>query len=94
MPWIHIRYRVTDYNTWKQVYDQTAALKRGQGWKRYRIFQVAGDRNDLLVMEEFASLEQARTFLQSDDLKNAIRQAGVLGTPEILLLEGLEEGLP
>ncbi len=94
MPWTHIRHRVQDYNTWKDVYDGLSELKMRYGWKRYRIFQVAGDRNDLIVMDEFASVEQARSFLESKDLRNAFQLAGVTGTPEMLLLQGLEEGIP
>jgi hypothetical protein len=64
------------------------------GWKRYRLFQVSGDRNDLLVMEEFDSVEQALTFLESKDLRDAMQVAGVVDPPETLLLVGLEEGRP
>ena len=94
MPWTHVRHRVEDYNTWKEVFDGLSELKMRYGWKRYRIFQVAGDRNDLLVMDEFESLEQARSFLESKDLKNALRLGGVVGAPEMSLLQGLEEGRP
>ncbi|MDQ3705401.1 MAG: cyclase [Chloroflexota bacterium] len=94
MPWTHVRHRVEDYNTWKEVYDGLSELKMRYGWKRYRIFQVAGDRNDLLVMDEFESVEQARSFLESKDLKNALRLGGVVGAPETALLQGLEEGRP
>lgn len=94
MPWIHVRHKVADYNKWKEVFDSLSELKTRYGWRRYRIFQVAGDRNDLLVMEEFASLDQARSFLESKDLKNAMQLAGVTGTPEATLLQGLEEGTP
>ena len=92
MAWIHIRHRVENYNRWKEVYDMTAEFKREYGWKRYRLFRVGGDPNDLLVMEEFERPEEAQRFLQSEDLKKAMSQAGVVGAPEVLLLQGLEEG--
>ena len=53
---------------------------------------VDGNRNDLLVMEEFESLEQAQSFMQSDDLRNAMHHAGVVGRPDVLMVEGVEEG--
>lgn len=92
MAWTHVRHRVGDYNRWKEVFDGLSELKLRYGCKRYRIFQVAGDRNDLLVMEEFDNAEQARSFLESKDLSNAMQVAGVVGTPEMSLLLGLEEG--
>ncbi len=94
MAWIHVRHRVEDYNRWKEVYDGLSELKLRYGWERYRVFQVAGDRNDLLVMDEFDTVEQARSFLDSKDFRNAMQLAGVVGTPEVSLLLGLEEGRP
>jgi hypothetical protein len=92
MPWIHIHHQVQDFNKWKEIYDQTAQYKRSQGWKRYRIYQVAGQRTDLIVMEQFNTLEQARAFATSDYLREAMEREGVVGAPEILLVDGLEEG--
>jgi hypothetical protein len=93
MAWIHIRHRVADYNKWKEVFDEEAELKREYGWKRYRLFFVDGDRNDILVMEEFERLEEAQRFVQSKDLRNAMDLGGVVGEPDIWFLQGLEEGL-
>lgn len=93
MPWIHVRHSVEDFNKWKEVYDTSAGFKNQFGWKRYRVYAVGGNRNDLLVMEEFNTLEDAQRFVQSKEFKNALDLAGVIGQPEILYLQGLEEGL-
>jgi quinol monooxygenase YgiN len=92
MAWLHMHHRVQDFNKWKEAFDKTAEYKRHQGWKQYRIYQVAGDRNDLVVMEQFTSLEQTRNYAQSDFLRDYLKVAGVLAPVETLLLEGLEEG--
>lgn len=93
MAWIHVRQQVQDYNKWKAEYDKTAEYKRHQGWKRYRLYQVAGNRNDLILMEQFGTAEQAQSYLQSDYLRQAMAQGGVVGTPQVLLIDGLEEGM-
>jgi hypothetical protein len=92
MAWTFIEHKVNDYNAWKQVYDASAEVKRRYGWKRHRIFQVAQERTHLIVMDQFERADQAQAYLDSDFLKNAFKQMGVVGTPTILLLEGLEEG--
>jgi hypothetical protein len=92
MAWIHVRHQVADYDAWKAVYDQTASFKRGYNWQRYQIFAVNGDRNDVLVLEEFATLADAQRFLGSSDLREAMGSAGVTGHPEILVVEGIAEG--
>lgn len=93
MAWIHLHHRVQDYNKWKEVYDKTAEYKRHQGWKRYRLYQVAGNRNDVIVMEQFATLEQAQAYANSDYLRQAMDQGGVVAPVEVLFVDGLEEGL-
>lgn len=93
MAWIHVRQRVRDYNAWKEVYDQTSEIKRPLGWKRYQLFMVEGDRNDILLMEEFASAEGAREYINSADLRAAMDRAGVISAAEILILNGLESGV-
>ncbi len=92
MAWIHIHHKVQDYNGWRQVWERTAEYKRHQGWKRFRLFQVAGDRTDLIVMEQFGTLEQAHAYATSEVLQKSLQQAGLIAPAEILVLDGLEEG--
>jgi hypothetical protein len=39
--------------------------------------------NDVVVTHDFASAEQAKAFLASNDLNKAMQKAGVKGTPQI-----------
>ena len=91
MAWTHIRHRVEDYPKWKEVFDSTAEYKRSHGWKGYRIYAIEGD-NNVLVMEEFETEDQAREFLGSDYLKDVMSSAGVSDQPVIGVVELLEEG--
>jgi hypothetical protein len=91
MAWIHVSHRVEDYPKWKEGFDSTADFKRSLGWKGYRIFAIEGDNTNVLVMEEFDTEEQAREFLSSDYLREAMGRAGVRGEPDIQVVEVLEE---
>jgi len=92
MVWTHIRHRVEDYPRWKEVFDSTADYKRSHGWKGYRLHAIEGDRNHVLVMEEFETEDQAREFIGSDYLREAMGRAGLSDEPDILVVELLEEG--
>ena len=92
MAWTHVRHRVEDYPKWKEVFDSTAEYKRSNGWKGYRLHAIEGDPNHVLVMEEFETEEQARGFIGSEYLREAMGRAGVSDEPEILVVELLEEG--
>jgi hypothetical protein len=89
--WTHVRHRVEDYPRWKEVFDSTAEYKRSHGWKGYRLHAIEGDNNHLLVMEEFETEDQAREFLGSDYLREAMGRAGVSDEPDILMVGLLEE---
>jgi hypothetical protein len=92
MAWTHIRHRVEDYRKWKEGFDSTAEYKRSHGWKGYRIYAIEGDNNNVLVMEEFETEDQAREFLGSDYLREVMSSAGVSDQPVIGVVEVLEEG--
>jgi hypothetical protein len=92
MAWTHIRHRVEDYPKWKEGFDSTAEYKRSHGWKGYRLYAIEGDNNNVLVMEEFETEDQAREFLGSDYLKDVMSSAGVSDQPDIWVVEVLEEG--
>jgi len=80
--WVVTTHRVEDFARWKPVFDGTATLKHGYGWKRSSVYMIDGDRNNVLVMEEFDSLGHARAFASSPELKAAMGKAGVVGVPE------------
>src|SRR5215212_10523293 len=92
MAWTHVRHRVEDYPRWKEVFDSTAEYKRSHGWKGYRLHTIEGENTHVLVMEEFETEDQAREFIGSEYLREAMGRAGVSDQPDIWVVELLEEG--
>ena len=84
--WIAVTHKVESFERWKPIFESTASMKRGFGWKQSWVFAIDGDRNNVLVLEEFGSMERARAFASSPELKAAMGKAGVLGPPEIRFL--------
>jgi len=78
-----VRHAVDDYAAWRSVYDSVEDLRRGFGCTRAAVLTDPGDKNDVYVVHEFPSLEQARDYAASDDLRAAMRKAGVSGPPRI-----------
>jgi len=70
--------RVKDYAEWKRGFDEGADLRKASGVKTYRIFQTINDPNMILVLAEFDSPEAAQKFLQSAELREAEKAAGVV----------------
>ena len=87
--WMVITHKVYDYNRWKPVHDKTSATKRNYGWKDCSVFAVDGDRNHVMVMERFGSLERAQAFASSTELRDEMAASGVSSQPEIHFVNAL-----
>jgi hypothetical protein len=88
--WMIVTHKVYDYNRWKPVHDRSASIKRNYGWKKCAVFAVAGDRNTVMVMEQFASLDKARAFAESNDLRDEMAASGVSSEPDIRFVDGMQ----
>ena len=80
---LQVTHKVENFDKWLPVFESTAALKRKYGWKQSSVYTVDGDRNNVMVLEEFASLDRAKAFAGSPELKAAMGKAGVASPPEI-----------
>jgi quinol monooxygenase YgiN len=83
MATMFVRHTVSDYKNWRKVYDEFASVQKAKGVTAESVYQAADNPNDVTVIHEFASVEAAQSFAQSSELKNAMRNAGVVGAPTI-----------
>jgi len=78
-----VRHTVSNYQTWRKVYDDLASVQKAKGVTAQAVYQAADNPNDITVTHEFATVEAAQTFAKSDELKKAMQSAGVVGAPTI-----------
>lgn len=78
-----IHHEVTDYSAWKAVFDSNFDWRRKHGERNCRIFRSAGNVNDLILFFEWESLESARAFINSEELKAKMANAGVKEAPRV-----------
>ncbi len=78
-----IHHEVADYTAWKAVFDSNLDWRHKHGERSCRIFRSAGNVNDLTLFFEWDSLDSARTFIASDELKAKMANAGVKGPPRV-----------
>ena len=90
MPYLLVRHKVADYNTWKPVFDEHAATRKTSGSQGGRLFRNAHDPNETVILLEWDDLEKARQFAQSEDLRQTMQRAGVADQPDIYFLEEVE----
>ena len=90
MPVLLIRHKVTNYETWRQVFLEDAVVRQANGQLGERFFRNAADPGEVWILLEWDDLFRARLFVRSDDLLEAIVRAGVVDRPDYWFLEESE----
>ena len=87
--WMIVAHKVEDYELWKPVHERSATTKRSYGWSKCAVFSIDGDKNHIMVMEQFASLDRARAYAESNELRDEMAASGVSSNPEIRFVKNL-----
>lgn len=79
---------VEDYARWKEDFDNhVAARQAGGAAGETMVMRNVDDPNEITVVLGWSDLERARTFALSVSLNEAMQKAGVIGSPEVRILE-------
>jgi len=78
-----VRLEVVQFSEWVKTYDGFAPARKAAGITQSTVWQSADDPNDVLIINDFPSLEQARAFAASGDLRDAMRNSGLRGPPQV-----------
>ena len=82
-----IRHKVADYSRWKEAFDAHLNLRKAAGETEARVMVSVDDPHEVTLFFDWDSIDRARRFVGSEDLKQAMKQAGVVGDPDVRLLE-------
>lgn len=83
-----IRHEVSDYDTWKSVFDGFPPSAAGALF--HRVNRAKEDPNVVAVVSGWPSYEAAEAFTQNPELKAKMGDAGVVGVPRFELYEEVE----
>ena len=78
-----VRHQVADYAAWRAVYDTVEDLRQQYGCSGAEVLVGPDNKEDVFVLHRFPTLEEAKGFAGSDDLRDAMQRAGVAGPPRI-----------
>ena len=82
-----VRHKVEDFATWKAAYDAFDQERSGMGVTGHAAYKVEGNPNEVTVTHDFDDLAAAKGFADSVRLKEVMKEAGVVGAPEIWFAE-------
>ncbi len=78
-----VKHSVSDYATWRTVYEEVQPLRDKHGVSAADVLQDPADPNNITVLHWFPSAGQAQAFVGDPGLKDAMQRAGVTAAPRI-----------
>jgi len=87
MPYVLVLFQVEDYPRWKSAFDDSADTRKAGGVKSCQLFHIESETNNFVILFEWDTMENARKFMHSPELKEKMQKTGVIGKPTITFIE-------
>ena len=87
MSYMLVQTEVEDYAKWRSVFGSLEGFRKESGQKSAQVMRSADNSNSITVLSEWDTMENARQFAQSQELKEAMQRAGVTSAPNISFLD-------
>ena len=84
---LFVHHACADYDAWRAGYDALAEFQSEHGVLAQSVHRSPDDPNVVTVLHRFASLEEARAFVELDELKEDMERIGVVRPVRIEILE-------
>lgn len=81
-----VRHKVENFDAWKVVFDHHAETRRQGGSQGVIVLRNLEDPTEVCVLMQWEDLASAREFASSPELKERMKQGGVLEAPDIVFL--------
>lgn len=82
-----VHHKVQDYGKWRPLFDAHVEKQKAAGLTHPRVYRSADDPKALTIIFDDMDTQKAKGFAASQDLKDTMMKAGVVGKPEIHFLE-------
>ena len=88
-----VRSTVADFDTWKAEFDAGEQLRRSGSIVGHHINRSQDDPNELAVFMAATDPDALRAFGSSQELKDAMARAGVIGAPTMMMVTPTRESI-
>ena len=89
---LFVKHTVKDYDSWKRVYDGLGPVRQEKfSVSSASVHRDSNDPNTIVVTHRFNDAPTAMAFANSDELKSAMGNAGVISQPELWFADDVEQ---
>jgi hypothetical protein len=82
-----VQHHVADYDQWLPVFVEHGEVRRSHGGTGHSINRGAQDANDIVIVNEFATLAGAQAFASDPSLPDVMGRAGVDSKPQVWIVD-------
>ena len=79
---VMVRHKVKDWDAWKKSFDSHKQARMDAGLTDRVVGHTVGDTHNVSLVFAVSDMDKAKAFMNSDDLKNKMKEAGVEGAPD------------
>jgi quinol monooxygenase YgiN len=79
---IVIKHKVANYDKWRKEYDAHDSVRQVYGISHFVVGRGMDDPNTIIVIDKMNDVMKAKEFSALPSLKEAMKNAGVIGKPE------------
>lgn len=89
--YLSISHEVADFSKWKIVFDQYEEHRKAAGIVDIFVKKDVNNINSITIFAEITNLEKAKAFTYGTELKEAMKNAGVMSIPSIVFYQSTEK---
>jgi hypothetical protein len=78
-----VKHKVHDDAAWRKGYDAYESTRVKLGLRGHAVCSDGDDGKEVTAWHDFANVDAAKTFASSNELKAAMKRAGLEGAPTI-----------
>jgi quinol monooxygenase YgiN len=82
-----ISHEIKDYSSWRKVFDADEGNRSKAGFRGTGVFHSVDNPNKITIIGEAPSVEAINGFMSNPELKAAMEKGGVIGMPEVKVLD-------
>ena len=86
MPYMMARASVEDYASFRTSFDSAEGMRAAAGALSSAVYQSVDDPNEVVIHVEFPTVEAAKAFEASEELREAQQRGGVTAPPRTLVV--------
>jgi len=87
MATLAVQLTIGDYAKWRPVFGKHKPLRDKADMRNVRVYRDAENPKEVIVWGETGDAAKASAALGGDEIKNAMKEAGVVGPPKIHLID-------